>query len=263
MKSEFLHEDFSRWHPYLPFWLHVLPRPTLWWWCCLVPKLYLTLLWPHGLQSARLICPWDFPGMNTGMGSHLLLQGIFDQMNLCFLCWQGDSLPLSYLGSPAPKHTLPLSIPMLLNYFGVLNTAEAPSHSAFVHAKLEIKQKVSECIPKSTVVFVQLSSIVCVCVYTHVRACWITAHFLLCIRSKTLQSCCYKVFARHVVKHWFIIKYLLNEGRKMARPFWFTWTNKSNFFFLHKTQAAPTKILRQRSQNGKDHKLWGPQTCHR
>ena len=55
-------------------------------------------------------------------------------MNLCFLCWQGDSLPLSYLGSPAPKHTLPLSIPMLLNYFGVLNTAEAPSHSAFVRA---------------------------------------------------------------------------------------------------------------------------------
>ena len=27
------------------------------------------------------------------------------------------------------------------------------------------------------------------------------------------------------------------------------------FFFLHKTQAAPTKILRQSSQNGKDHKL--------
>ena len=139
MKSEFLHEDFSRWRPYLPFWLHVLPRSTLCCCCCLVrcclvPKLYLTLLWPHGLQSARLICPWDFPGKNTGMGSHLLLQGIFDQMNLCFLCWQADSLPLSYLGSPAPKHILPLSIPMLLNYFGVLDTAKAPSHSAFVSA---------------------------------------------------------------------------------------------------------------------------------
>ena len=54
---------------------------------------------------------------------------------------------------------------MRLNYFGVWDTAEVPSHSAFVHAKLEIKQKVSECIPKSTVVFVQLS-IVCVCVHT-------------------------------------------------------------------------------------------------
>ena len=26
------------------------------------------VLWPHGLQSARLLCPWDFPGKNTGVG---------------------------------------------------------------------------------------------------------------------------------------------------------------------------------------------------
>ena len=26
---------------------------------------------------ARLLCPWDFPGKNTGVGSHSLLQGIF------------------------------------------------------------------------------------------------------------------------------------------------------------------------------------------
>ena len=31
---------------------------------------------PHGLQAARLLCPWDFPGKNTGMGCHFLLQGI-------------------------------------------------------------------------------------------------------------------------------------------------------------------------------------------
>ena len=34
-------------------------------------------LWPHGLWLARLPCPWDFPGKNTGMGCHFLLQGIF------------------------------------------------------------------------------------------------------------------------------------------------------------------------------------------
>ena len=34
-------------------------------------------LWPHGLQPARLLCPWDFPGKNTGVGCHFLLQGIF------------------------------------------------------------------------------------------------------------------------------------------------------------------------------------------
>ena len=32
---------------------------------------------PHGLYPARLPCPWDFPGKNTGMGYHFLLQGIF------------------------------------------------------------------------------------------------------------------------------------------------------------------------------------------
>ena len=34
-------------------------------------------LWPHGLQPTRLLCPWDFPGKDTGMGCHFLLQGIF------------------------------------------------------------------------------------------------------------------------------------------------------------------------------------------
>ena len=34
-------------------------------------------LWPHGLQPVRLLCPWGFPGKNTGVGCHFLLQGIF------------------------------------------------------------------------------------------------------------------------------------------------------------------------------------------
>ena len=41
-------------------------------------------LWPHGRRShpmdviaIRLRCPWDFPGKNTGVGCHFLLQGIF------------------------------------------------------------------------------------------------------------------------------------------------------------------------------------------
>ena len=28
----------------------------------------------HGLQPARLLCPWDSPGKNTGVGCHFLLQ---------------------------------------------------------------------------------------------------------------------------------------------------------------------------------------------
>jgi len=30
-------------------------------------------LWSHGLQSARLLCPWNFPGKNPGVGCHFLL----------------------------------------------------------------------------------------------------------------------------------------------------------------------------------------------
>ena len=30
---------------------------------------------PPGLQSTRLLCPWDFPGKKTRVGYHFLLQG--------------------------------------------------------------------------------------------------------------------------------------------------------------------------------------------
>ena len=55
------------------------------------------------LQATRLLCPWDFPGKNTGVGGHLLLQGVFlgQGLNPHLLHWQADSLLLSHLGSRA------------------------------------------------------------------------------------------------------------------------------------------------------------------
>ena len=55
------------------------------------------LLWPHGQQPTRLLCPWDFPGKNTGAGYHFLLQGIFltQGSNSSFMHCQADSLLLS------------------------------------------------------------------------------------------------------------------------------------------------------------------------
>ena len=35
---------------------------------------HVRLLQPHGLQPARLLCPWDSPGKNIGVGCHFLLQ---------------------------------------------------------------------------------------------------------------------------------------------------------------------------------------------
>ena len=66
--------------------------------CCSVTKSCLTLLQPHRLHPARLLCPWDFPDNNTGVGYHFLFQGIFltQRSNLHLL----NSWPLSHQGSP-------------------------------------------------------------------------------------------------------------------------------------------------------------------
>ena len=53
--------------------------------------------------ARRLLCPWDFPGKDTGVGCHFLLQGIFPTQgsNLCLLCllhWPADSLPRCHRG---------------------------------------------------------------------------------------------------------------------------------------------------------------------
>ena len=72
--------------------------------CCLVAKSCPTLLQPQGQQPAMLLCPWDFPGKNTGGGCHLLLQLIFltQGSNPRLLHWQADSSPLRHQGSPKP-----------------------------------------------------------------------------------------------------------------------------------------------------------------
>ena len=41
----------------------------------LITQLCLDSLWPRGLEPTRLLCPWDSPGKNTGVGCHFLLQG--------------------------------------------------------------------------------------------------------------------------------------------------------------------------------------------
>ena len=37
---------------------------------------------PHGQESARLLCPWNFPGKNPGVGCRSLLQGVFSAQGL-------------------------------------------------------------------------------------------------------------------------------------------------------------------------------------
>ena len=60
---------------------------------------------PYGLHPARLFCPWDSPNKNTGVGCHVLLQGItptqeFSLWLLGLLDWQVGSLTLVLPGKP-------------------------------------------------------------------------------------------------------------------------------------------------------------------
>ena len=49
--------------------------------CSVVPD----SLRPHGLQSTRLLCPWDFPGNSPVVDCHFLLQGIFPTQGLTWV----------------------------------------------------------------------------------------------------------------------------------------------------------------------------------
>ena len=58
-----------------------------------------------GPSPTRLLCPWDFPGKNTRVGYHSLLQGIIltQGLNLRLLRllhWLAGSLPLAPRGNP-------------------------------------------------------------------------------------------------------------------------------------------------------------------
>ena len=75
-----------------------------------VAKSCLTLLQHRGLQHFGLLCPWDSPGKNTGVGKCFLLQGIFLTQGsnphlLHLLHWQADSWPLAPPGKPPEFRT--------------------------------------------------------------------------------------------------------------------------------------------------------------
>ena len=80
--------------------------------CCLNSKSHWTLH-SHGLQPARLLCLWGFPGKNTGVGCYFLLQRIFPTKgsNPHLLHWQAGSLSLSHLGSRSINHNQVINAP--------------------------------------------------------------------------------------------------------------------------------------------------------
>jgi len=59
------------------------------------------------VDPTRLLRPWDFPGKNTGVGCHFLLQGIFltQGSNPGLLALQADTLTSTPPGKPKYEKT--------------------------------------------------------------------------------------------------------------------------------------------------------------
>ena len=78
-------------------------RPHLYKQLGMCPQSCLALQ-PYRLQPTRVLCPWNFPGNNTGVGCHFLLQGKTQGSSpslLHLLHWHMDSVPLAPPGKPS------------------------------------------------------------------------------------------------------------------------------------------------------------------
>ena len=78
---------------------------------CMCSQSCPTSLQPRELWPSRLLCPWNFPGKNTGVGCLFLLQAIFPTQGsnprlLWLLNSEMGSLPLSQPGSPSVNQHL-------------------------------------------------------------------------------------------------------------------------------------------------------------
>ena len=114
-----------------------------------VSHLAISTLQPHGLQPARLLCPWDAPVKNTGVGSHSLLQGIFSTPRIKpgSPPWQAESLQ----SEPSGK-TVNLSVSLTQT----VNSMRAGTRSALVF----ILQHLVQClvVNKSLIEYLQSTS---------------------------------------------------------------------------------------------------------
>ena len=73
--------------------------------CCAVPS-YAWLFAAPWIVHARFLCPWKFPGKNTGVYCHFLLQGLFPDPGI---------EPVS-LASPALAVDSPLTLGFVLHF---------------------------------------------------------------------------------------------------------------------------------------------------
>ena len=74
---------------------------------CVTHSVVSDSLQSHGLKATRLLCPWNSPGMNTGVGSHPLLQGDVPNPGIKS---GSPALKMDYLPSEPPGKSMLLTL---------------------------------------------------------------------------------------------------------------------------------------------------------
>ena len=93
--------------------------------CAQVTQSHLTLCDLMDYSPPRLLCSWDFPGKNTGMGCHFLLQGIFSIQGLNPHLLMSPALAGGFFTAVPPGKPLclglaPVRSRLLLSFFSSL-----------------------------------------------------------------------------------------------------------------------------------------------
>ena len=95
---------------------------------CSINQSCPTLCDLRGLQPARLLCPWSFPGKNTGVGCHFLFQGIFPTQGsnlhlLGLLHYRWIFYQLSHRGRPNLAYYCKINAPPWLHQCLTINSS--------------------------------------------------------------------------------------------------------------------------------------------
>ena len=72
--------------------------------CMLSISVVSNSLRPHKLQPPRFLCPWNFPGKNTGVGCHFLLQGSFQPRDRTCVSQVSGIAGVFFTPEPLGKH---------------------------------------------------------------------------------------------------------------------------------------------------------------
>ena len=76
-------------------------------------------------EPARLLCPWDFSGKDTGVGCHFLLQGLFQTQGLNPHLLQAPALASRFFTAEPPGKPIFMLL-LLLSCFSRVGLCAAP-----------------------------------------------------------------------------------------------------------------------------------------